>query len=76
MSNKERAIQLIRSIPEDKLLYVVELLKGIKGISIEEEEPDAFDLQLIADSKVDNDEGKDFEDFVKELGFSLDELQN
>ena len=30
---KEQAIELIRNIPDDKVAYVIEILRGIKGLS-------------------------------------------
>ena len=40
MSNKERAMQLLEDIPEDKLVFIVYMLENIKAYAGEEIEPD------------------------------------
>jgi len=30
---KEQAIELIRNIPDDKVVYIIEILRGLKGLS-------------------------------------------
>lgn len=40
MSNKERAMQLLEDIPEDKLVFIVDMLENIKAYTGEEIEPD------------------------------------
>jgi hypothetical protein len=67
---KEKAHKLIDSLPADKLIYVVAILTGMKGLIIDEEGPDEFDLLLIADSKIDNDETMDLDDFAAKLGYA------
>jgi len=73
---KEKAHKLIDSLPNEKLVYVVAILTGMKGLIINEEEPDVFDLLLIADSKIDNDETMDLDDFAAKLGFDAHEFKN
>lgn len=59
MSNRELAIDIINQIPEYKLTYVVDMLNGIKNLlinnSVPEEEPDEWDLEMIARAKREND---------------------
>lgn len=73
---KERAHKLIDSLPTEKLVYVVAILTGMKGLIINEEKPDEFDLLLIADSKIDNDDDMDLDDFAARLGLDAHELKN
>ncbi len=76
MALREAAHRIIDHLPEDKIAYVISILKGIEGINISEEEPDQFDLLMIQDAKIDNEETTPLDNLVKELGFSIDELQD
>ena len=40
MSEREKAIQLIKEMPENKMIFVVKILRDIKGLPAEENEPD------------------------------------
>ncbi len=73
---REAAHRMIDYLPEDKIAYVISILKEIEGINISEEDPDELDLLLIRDAKIDNEETTSLKDVVKELGFSRDELQD
>ena len=73
---REATHRMIDYLPEDKVAYVISILKGIEGINISEEDPDELDLLLIRDAKIDNEEATSLDDLVKELGFSRDELQD
>ncbi|NLY44764.1 MAG: hypothetical protein GX053_02060 [Tissierella sp.] len=73
---RQKAHNLIERLPEDQIAYIINIIEGIKGISIPNENPDELDLFLIKESEKDNDETEDLDDFVKELGFDVDELQN
>ncbi|MCI9176685.1 MAG: hypothetical protein HFH49_17525 [Lachnospiraceae bacterium] len=55
MSNKERVIQLIDDVPDNKLIFVVNMLESLKAYAGEDIEPDEWDLQMIADAKKNND---------------------
>ncbi len=59
------AHNIIDNIPDEKLFFLVGLLKNLQGFASQEVEPDKFDLELIADGKIDNDGGVFIEDFVK-----------
>lgn len=55
MSNKERVLQLIDDIPDQKLIYVVDMLNSIKNLLVEEVDPDEWDLQMINQAQEEND---------------------
>lgn len=77
MSNREKAIDIINQIPEYKLTYVVDVLKGIKNMLIEETEPDNWDLQMIAEAKEINDGSSvTFEEILKKDGLTYADLQD
>lgn len=77
MSDKEKAIQLIEEIPDNKMIFVVEMLKNIKGLLVEEIEPDDFDLRMIQESMQENDGTKvSLEDLLKKDGITYADLQD
>ncbi len=76
MSNRELAHKLIDNIPTSQLKYVIGILQNIKILNIPEVEPDELDLQMIHESQNDVSESIDFNDFVTEMGFDPNELQN
>ncbi len=55
MSNKERAIQLLNSIPENKIIFVIDMLESMKAYAGEEIQPDDWDLKMISEAKKEND---------------------
>lgn len=61
MSTREQAVQILNQLTEEQL--------------IPEEEPDAWDREMIADSKEENTESMKLDDFVKELGLQPDDLR-
>ena len=72
MSNKERAMQLLEDIPEDKLVFIVDMLENIKAYAGEEIEPDEQDLEMIEHAKRENDgHGIPIETLAEELGITL-----
>lgn len=72
MSNRERLLQLIDDVPDNKLVFVVSMLESLKAYAGEAIEPDEWDLQLIAEAKTENDgETVTIEDLSKELGITL-----
>ena len=72
MSNKERVLQLIDDIPDQKLIYVVEMLNSIKNLLVEEVDPDEWDLQMINQAQEENDGTTiSFEKLADELGVTL-----
>lgn len=73
---RKSAHQIIENLPDDKVAYVIAILRGIQGLNIPEEEPDDIDLQLIREAMEDNDEETSLDDFARELGFNVDELRS
>ena len=71
MSEKERAIQIIENIPEDKMVFVVNMLENIQEMLIEEVEPDEWDLAMIEEAKKENDGTTiSFEELLKREGLT------
>lgn len=72
MSNKERVLQLIDDIPDQKLIYVVDMLNSIKNLLVEEVDPDKWDLQMINQAQEENDGTTiSFEKLADELEVTL-----
>ncbi|MDR2021927.1 MAG: hypothetical protein LBQ71_01445 [Hungatella sp.] len=72
MSNKERIMQLIDNVPDNKLVFVVDMLESLKAYAGESIEPDAWDLQMIEESKMLNDgERVTFDELCDELGITI-----
>ena len=72
MSNRERIIQLIDNIPDNRLVFVVDMLESLKAYAGEAIEPDEWDMQMIMQAQAEND-GKTvtLEDLAEELGITL-----
>lgn len=72
MSNKERVIELIQDVPEDKLIFVVSMIEALKGYAQEEISPDDTDIQMIETAKIENDGTvKSLNELAKELNFEI-----
>lgn len=72
MSNKERIMQLIGDVPDNRLIFVVDMLESLKAYAGEEIVPDDFDLQLIEQAEAENDGGTmSMESLCKELEITL-----
>ena len=67
MSNKERAIDLINKMDDGKILFVINILEGINGLT---EKSDEYDLMLAMDSEIDNDEEYTSEEVRSILGLT------
>lgn len=77
MSEKERAIQIIENIPEDKMVFVVNMLENIREMLIEEVDPDEWDLAMIEEAKKENDGTTiSFEELLKREGLTYADLQD
>ena len=72
MINRERVIQLIDDVPDNKLVFIVDMLESLKGYAGEAIQPDQWDLEMIAEAEKEND-GKTvtIEDLAKELDIKL-----
>lgn len=55
MSNKGRIIQLIDNVPDNRLVFIVDMLESLKAYAGEEIELDEWDLQMIAQADSEND---------------------
>lgn len=72
MSNRERVIQLIENVSDQKLIFVVNMLESLKAYANEEVEPDEWDLQMIENAKNENNgDTISLKDFAKELNVDL-----
>lgn len=72
MSNRERVLQLISDIPENKLVFVVDLLENLRAYAGETIEPDEWDLKMIEEAERENDgETVSIEELAAELGIAL-----
>ncbi len=77
MSDKEKAMQIIENIPEDKMVFVVNMLENIREMLIEEVEPDEWDLAMIEEAKKENDGTTiSFEELLKREGLTYADLQD
>ncbi len=77
MSNKERVIQLIEDMPDNKLVFVIDMLESLKAYAGEEIEPDDWDLKMIADAEIVNDGTTvSFEEMLKKDGLTYEDLQD
>lgn len=77
MSEREKAIQLIKEIPDNKLVFVVDMLNSIKKLLIEEVEPDEWDLEMIAQAEQENDGTKvSFDELLQKEGLTYVDLQS
>lgn len=72
---RQTAHRMIDYLPEDKMAYVISILRGIESINIPEEDPDESDLLLIKEANVDNEETTSLDHLVRELGFIADKLR-
>ena len=73
MSTREMAYNILADLSEEKVKAFITLF-GRDFDDIEEEEPDEFDKELIADSLIDNDESMPLEDFINSLGIDINEI--
>lgn len=72
MSNKERVIQLINDVPDNKLIFMIDMLESLKAYAGEDIEPDEWDLQMIAQAKKENDGCTiTLDELKQELGVSV-----
>ena len=74
MSDREKAIQLLESLPDNKIAYVIGYIQGltVEQNEIEEVDPDEWDLAMIEEAKKENDGHEiPIEDLAAELGIKL-----
>ena len=72
MSNKERILQLVEDIPENKLIFVINVLESLKAYAGETIAPDEWDLEMIEEAEKENDgETMEIGVLAAELGVKL-----
>lgn len=72
MSNKERVLQLIEDIPDNKLIFIIDVLESLRAYAGETIEPDEWDLKMIAEAERENDGSTvALETLANELGVAL-----
>lgn len=73
MSDKERAMQLLDSVPDYKMGYVIAYLQGVIA---DDEADEAFCDGLVAEYEADNDKGNfiSIDEMAKMSGISLYEV--
>ena len=79
MSNREKAMQLLNSVPDSQLPYIIGFIQGLQIVNtgIEEVEPDEWDLKMIEEAKKENDgEMISFDDLLKKEGLTYADLQD
>ncbi len=75
MSNKEIAIKLLNEIPESKMIFVIDMLKSVRNMSVDEVEPDEWDLKMIREAEKENDgERVSFDEMLKKDGLTYADL--
>lgn len=76
MSNKEKLLQMVQELDDSQLAPIIAMAEiYLKGL--EEALDDAFCKKLLMEAKADPDkETIPLDDFVKELGFDVKDLQN
>lgn len=67
MSIREYAINLIDNMPDNQLIFIINILEGINGLT---NKADEYDLQMALDSEFDNDEEYTDEEVNKILGLN------
>lgn len=76
MSTREQAVQILNQLTEEQLQGFILMFHDLVSVPvIPEEEPDAWDREMIVDSKEENTESMKLDDFVKELGLQPDDLR-
>ena len=70
-NNRKTATQIINSMSENKLPYVIKILRKINN-TYENVEPDEWDLNLLTQAQKENDGTViSIEDLAKDLGIEL-----
>ena len=71
MNEREQIKQIIDRLPDYKIAYVANLILNIEKMTIEEVEPDEWDLKMIAEAEKENTgETVSIEDISSELGIT------
>lgn len=77
MSDREKLYQLLDSVPDAKIAYIIGYVQGITAAEQDKQEAetvylDEWDLKMIAEAKKENDDiVTDIADIAQELGIAL-----
>lgn len=72
MSDREKAMQLLDNLPDNKIAYVIGFIQGLTVADNEVVEPDEWDLSMISEAQKGNDgTGISIENLASELGIAL-----
>ena len=70
---KERAVNIIRRLPDDKLIFVVNILEGLEGLCINQEDNKTVSQLAYQDQQKYRKEGAEETDGKEELAQALGE---
>ena len=82
MSNRERAIQIIDSIPDNKLMVIIDILEALQThingtMTPETVQPDEWDMTMIAEAeKVNDGETVSLDEMLAKDGLTYADLQD
>lgn len=72
---REQIKQIIDRLPDYKIAYIANLILNIEKMSIEEVEPDEWDLKMIEEAKKNNDgSAVSLDDLLKKEGLTYADL--
>lgn len=75
MNEREQIKQIIDRLPDYKIAYVTNLILNIEKMTIEEVEPDEWDLKMIEHARENNDGSTiSFDDLLKKEGLTYADL--
>jgi len=75
MNEREQIKQIIDRLPDYKIAYIANLILNIEKMTIEEIEPDEWDLKMIEDAKKNNDGSVvSLDDLLKKEGLTYADL--
>jgi len=75
MNEREQIKQIIDRLPDSKIAYVANLILNIEKMTIEEVEPDEWDLKMIEHARENNDGSTiSFDDLLKKEGLTYADL--
>lgn len=75
MNEREQIKQIIDRLPDYKIAYITNLILNIEKMTIEEVEPDEWDLKMIEHARENNDGSTiSFDDLLKKEGLTYADL--
>ena len=81
MSDREYAIHLLDTVPDNEIAYVIGFIQGLTAKnrinSIEEAKPDEWDLAMIEEAEKENDGATmSLEELLEKDGLTYEDLQD